>query len=273
MKRVSLAVMLLAAIALVVNTVFVDSRTRPAMARDGGQLIETPVVTANVKVEGNGPAIVFIHGFGAAIDWWDEIAPTLAKDHRAIRVDLIGHGGTAAPASGYTIEQQAALVSAILDKLGVERVTVIAHSMGGEVATALSEINPKRIERLIYIDSPPTAGTTFTIMTEAYLMPVLGELLRNSKPTGRFGPDSSRASHPVSRCRRYSSPTSSNTPTPLSAPRMKAASLTARRSRPMRGSPRSSRCRHCLRSSARATRSCRPGTRNISRRCRARRLR
>lgn len=177
MKRVSLAVMLLAAIALVVNTVFVDSRTRPAMARDGGQLIETPVVTANVKVEGNGPAIVFIHGFGAAIDWWDEIAPTLAKDHRAIRVDLIGHGGTAAPASGYTIEQQAALVSAILDKLGVERVTVIAHSMGGEVATALSEINPKRIERLIYIDSPPTAGTTFTIMTEAYLMPVLGELL------------------------------------------------------------------------------------------------
>ena len=136
MKRVSLAVMLLAAIALVVNTVFVDSRTRPAMARDGGQLIETPVVTANVKVEGNGPAIVFIHGFGAAIDWWDEIAPTLAKDHRAIRVDLIGHGGTAAPASGYTIEQQAALVSAILDKLGVERVTVIAHSMGGEVATA-----------------------------------------------------------------------------------------------------------------------------------------
>ena len=84
MKRVSLAVMLLAAIALVVNTVFVDSRTRPAMARDGGQLIETPVVTANVKVEGNGPAIVFIHGFGAAIDWWDEIAPTLAKDHRAL---------------------------------------------------------------------------------------------------------------------------------------------------------------------------------------------
>ena len=96
MKRVSLAVMLLAAIALVVNTVFVDSRTRPAMARDGGQLIETPVVTANVKVEGNGPAIVFIHGFGAAIDWWDEIAPTLAKDHRAIRVRsdrTWGHGG------------------------------------------------------------------------------------------------------------------------------------------------------------------------------------
>jgi pimeloyl-ACP methyl ester carboxylesterase len=49
--------------------------------------------------------------------------------------------------------------------------------MGGEVATALTELNPKRIERLIYIDSPPTAGTTFTVLTDAYMQPVLGEFL------------------------------------------------------------------------------------------------
>jgi pimeloyl-ACP methyl ester carboxylesterase len=175
--KVALVVLALIAAALFANTLIVDSRTRPAMARSGGQIIETPVTAANVAEAGTGPAIVMIHGFGAAIDWWDEIAPALATDHRVIRIDLIGHGGTAAPGSGYTIPHQAELVAAVLDRLGVDRVTVIGHSMGGEVATALAERNPARIAAMILIDSPPTAGTTFTIMTDAAMMPVLGELL------------------------------------------------------------------------------------------------
>jgi pimeloyl-ACP methyl ester carboxylesterase len=183
-----IAVVVLSVIALVINTIWVDSKTRPAAPRDGGQIIDTPIVPANVKVEGAGPPIVLIHGFGAAIDWWDDVAPALATDHRVIRIDLIGHGGTAAPGSGYSIERQGALVSAILDKLGVDRITVIGHSMGGVVATALAELKPERIERLIFIDSPPTAGTTFTILTEAYMQPVLGELLsqfRGDRALGR----------------------------------------------------------------------------------------
>jgi pimeloyl-ACP methyl ester carboxylesterase len=175
--KIALVVLALIAAALAANTLVVDSRTRPAMARSGGRIVETPVVAANVAEAGTGPAIVMIHGFGAAIDWWDEIAPALATDHRVIRIDLIGHGGTAAPASGYTIPRQAELVAAVLDRLGVDRVTVIGHSMGGEVATALAERNPARIAAMILIDSPPTAGTTFTIMTEATMTPVMSELL------------------------------------------------------------------------------------------------
>jgi pimeloyl-ACP methyl ester carboxylesterase len=175
--KAALVILALVAAALVANTLIVDSRTRPAMARSGGRIVETPVVAANVAEAGTGPVIVMIHGFGAAIDWWDEIAPALAIDHRVIRIDLIGHGGTAAPASRYTIERQAELVAAVLDRLGVDRFTVIGHSMGGEVATALTEKIPTRIAAIILIDSPPTAGTTFTIMTDAAMTPVLGELL------------------------------------------------------------------------------------------------
>jgi pimeloyl-ACP methyl ester carboxylesterase len=163
--------------ALAANTIWVDSRTRPAAPRDGGAIMETGVVPANVKVAGQGPAILLIHGFGAALDWWDEIAAPLAAQQRVIRVDLIGHGGTEAPSSGYSIERQAQLVAAVLDKLAVDRVTVIGHSMGGEVATALAEIKPERIERLILIDTPPTAGGTFSILTDACFTPVIGELL------------------------------------------------------------------------------------------------
>lgn len=163
--------------ALLGNMIWVDSRRRPASPREGGRIIDTHIEPANVSVEGEGPAVLLLHGFGAAIDWWDDVASSLALHHRVIRVDLIGHGGTAAPTAGYAIPRQAQLAAALLDRLVVAQVTVIGHSMGGEVAVALAEIQPQRVDRMILIDSPPTAETSFTIMTKVYLMPVIGELL------------------------------------------------------------------------------------------------
>lgn len=178
-RRLNWLVVVLAAVvaALAINTIAVDSRTRMAALRDGGHVVATGVVPANVEVEGRGPPIVLIHGFGAAIDWWDEISPALAADHRVIRVDLIGHGGTEAPASGYEIERQAALIKAVLDRLGIDRITGIGHSMGGEVATAFAESDPSRIERLVLIDSPPGIDATFNLLTRLAFTPVIGELL------------------------------------------------------------------------------------------------
>jgi pimeloyl-ACP methyl ester carboxylesterase len=169
------AIALAIAAVLAINSIFVDLETRPAMARSGGTLMETDVVTANVKVEGNGPPMVLIHGFGAALDWWDAIAPTLSDTHTVIRLDLIGHGGTEAPGSGYAIPRQAALVKAVLDELGIARVTVIGHSMGGEVATAFTVAHPESVERLVLIDSPPKPETNFDLMTRLGLKRVIGQ--------------------------------------------------------------------------------------------------
>jgi pimeloyl-ACP methyl ester carboxylesterase len=116
-----IAAVLVTGAALLANWRIVGAKVRNAAPRDGGKLIETEIVTANVKAEGAGPTIAMIHGFSAAIGWWDSISDDLATDHQVVRLDLIGHGGTAAPGSGYTIERQAALVSAVLDNLGVER--------------------------------------------------------------------------------------------------------------------------------------------------------
>lgn len=165
------------ALALAVNTVIVDRITRPALPRDGGQLLDTDIVTANVKIEGSGSPLLLIHGFSAALDWWDEIAPALAAKHRVIRLDLIGHGGTAAPRSGYSIERQAALVAAVLDQIGSGKLTVIGHSMGGEVAGALAAKRPDLVERLVLIDSPAENAVAFNPLTQTYLTPVIGQLL------------------------------------------------------------------------------------------------
>ncbi len=94
-----------------------------------------------------------------------------------IRLDLIGHGGTEAPARGYSIERQAALVAAVLDARNADKVTLIGHSMGGEVATALAEARPERIDRIILIDTPPAGIVAFDTLTRIYLSPIVGPLL------------------------------------------------------------------------------------------------
>ncbi|MFD0987132.1 alpha/beta fold hydrolase [Methyloligella solikamskensis] len=167
----------LVAVALAANTILVNRETRKAAPRDGGKIVDTPVVTANVKIEGDGPPLLLIHGFSAALDWWDEIAPALAKTHKVIRLDLIGHGGTEAPHAGYTIEDQAKLAGAVLDKLEIDSLPVIGHSMGGEVAGELAETRPGLVSRLVLIDSPANLSVSFNPATEAYLTPVLGQLL------------------------------------------------------------------------------------------------
>jgi pimeloyl-ACP methyl ester carboxylesterase len=174
---VALAVLAGLTIGFGANAYLVDGETRPAAARDGGNLVSADGIDANVRIDGKGPPVVLIHGFGAAIDWWDGIAPGLAQHHQVVRIDLIGHGGTAAPTEGYAIARQAALVGAVLDKLGLERVSVVGHSMGGEVATALTEARPGRIDRLVVIDTPPDATATFDILTDLYLQPMIGEAL------------------------------------------------------------------------------------------------
>jgi len=178
------AVLLTFAAVLALNSIFVDIQTRPAEARSGGTLIETDIVTANVKTEGDGPPVVLIHGFGAALDWWDEIAPALARTHRVIRLDLIGHGGTEAPGSGYAIERQAALVATVLDELDIARAVVVGHSMGGEVATAFTEANPGRVERLVLIDTPPAAEHSFGLGTQLAFRRLIGQGLWRVRTDG-----------------------------------------------------------------------------------------
>ena len=152
-----------------------DAQPRAAEPRTGGTLIQSLVV-ANVRDVGEGPAIVLIHGLSAAMDWWDPIIPTLAATHRVIAVDLIGHGGTEAPEAGYEIERHAALVSDLMAQLGVAEATIVGHSLGGQVATALAETYPGLVARLVIMNTP-AADVGFDLGERILEMPVVGQLL------------------------------------------------------------------------------------------------
>jgi pimeloyl-ACP methyl ester carboxylesterase len=97
--------------------------------------------------------------------------------------DLLGHGGSEKPREGYGMEQQARRVAAALDRLDVRRATVVGHSMGGIVATALREQRPQLVSSLVFLDSAPDDDDSKLPFTARLgTVPVLGEAIRRVVP-------------------------------------------------------------------------------------------
>jgi pimeloyl-ACP methyl ester carboxylesterase len=184
--KILIGVVLAFAVLLGLNAVVTDKETKGAeVTVAGGMILELDGGNVQVLDRGprNGRPIVLIHCFTCAIDWWDGMAPRLARDHRVVAIDLLGHGGSEKPGSGYSIENQANLVSGALSRLGVRDATVVGHSLGGPVAIALAEQSPRLVNRLVVIDSVPdrTYGDVGFI-GELPFRPVIGQALWRVKP-------------------------------------------------------------------------------------------
>ena len=112
----------------------------------------------HVVVDGpaDSPALLLIHGSAGSTAWWDPTVPELAEVFRVVRVDLLGHGCSTSPPGGYDIPTQAQRVGAALEHLDIDRATVVGHSMGCLVATALAEQRPGEIAGVALIDMGPS---------------------------------------------------------------------------------------------------------------------
>jgi pimeloyl-ACP methyl ester carboxylesterase len=98
---------------------------------------------------GEGPALLLVHGLGGCWQWWLENIPALASTSRVIAVDLPGFGESEAlPAPGAMETHVGALV-ALLDQLGLSRVTLVGHSMGGLIAMMFAAAHPERLDGLV----------------------------------------------------------------------------------------------------------------------------
>lgn len=104
-------------------------------------------------VEGQGPAVVLLHGFASSLKTWKDIVPRLAENHRVVALDLKGFGWTDRPEGDYSPQAQARLVFALLDQLGIDRAAVVGHSWGASVALAMALESPERIDRLVLYDA------------------------------------------------------------------------------------------------------------------------
>jgi len=105
------------------------------------------------RVAGSGPPIVLIHGMLNSSSHWREVALNLARDYTVVAPDLIGHGASAAPRGDYSLGAHAASIRDLLAAVGVDRATIVGHSLGGGVAMQFFYQFPQRIERLVLISS------------------------------------------------------------------------------------------------------------------------
>ncbi len=120
--------------------------------RSTSQFVCASGFTWHVQRMGTGPALLLIHGTGAATHSWRALAPLLAKKFDVIALDLPGHGFTQAPRRGaYSLPQMAASLAALIASLGVAPQYVIGHSAGAAVAIRMAldgSIRPQRIVSL-----------------------------------------------------------------------------------------------------------------------------
>jgi len=103
--------------------------------------------------EGEGDAVVLIHGFASSLDAWSGVRPVLARSHRVLAMDLKGFGWSERAEGDYSPQAQARLVLALMDQRGIERAAVVAHSYGSSVALALALMAPDRVSRIALYDA------------------------------------------------------------------------------------------------------------------------
>ena len=103
--------------------------------------------------EGEGPAVVLIHGFASSLDNWRNVRPVLRRNHRVIALDLKGFGWSDRPEGDYSPEEQARIVLALMNELRVERAAIVGHSWGASVALSVALIAPDRVTRLALYDA------------------------------------------------------------------------------------------------------------------------
>jgi pimeloyl-ACP methyl ester carboxylesterase len=102
---------------------------------------------------GSGPPVVLIHGMVNSSRHWREVALALADEHTVIAPDLIGHGDSATPRGDYSLGAHAASIRDLLAVIGIDRATIVGHSLGGGVAMQFFYQFPQRTERLVLISS------------------------------------------------------------------------------------------------------------------------
>lgn len=168
------------------NALVVSRSARAAEPFAGGRVLALDGPDLNVKEYGPASerAVVLLHGYSASVEWWDRVAAAML-DQRVIAVDLVGHGGSEAPRdeTDYHIDGQARAVRRALDALNVRHAVLVGHSMGGNVAIAVAEQDPERVERVVVSDTPAEAAMVETpALAGLACTPVIGPAVDRLRP-------------------------------------------------------------------------------------------
>jgi len=128
---------------------------RQALAHRPHRTAVVDGLTVHYRDEGEGPAVVLIHGMGGSMDNFRRTFDLLVgAGFRTVAVDLPGFGySDRAPWADLSPQGHARTVLGLLDKLGIDKASLIGHSLGGAIALHFARLHPERVERLVLVSS------------------------------------------------------------------------------------------------------------------------
>lgn len=103
---------------------------------------------------GAGPAVVLLHGYPQ--DWyeWHRVMPRLTRQFTVVAVDLRGVGRSGVTADGYDVETLAGDIHSLVQHLGLERIYLAGHDIGGMVTYAYARMYPETLRGAMILDVP-----------------------------------------------------------------------------------------------------------------------
>ena len=126
---------------------------------------ETPRISAHIATSADGvpiaydvsgegtPALVLVHGWSCDRSYWRAQVESFSRDFRVVAVDLAGHGESGLGREEWTIDAFGRDVAAVVERLGLQRVILVGHSMGGDVIAETARRLPGRVSGLIWVDT------------------------------------------------------------------------------------------------------------------------
>lgn len=142
--------------------------------RDG----EVDGLTLHYLTEGRGVPVLLVHGLGGFAEAWRHNLGALGRHARAIAVDLPGFGHSAKPPGPYRLAFFVRALESFRSALGLDRLALVGHSLGGAVAAAYALAYPSRVERLVLLAAVvPGFNYRVSWVYRLLAMPALGELV------------------------------------------------------------------------------------------------
>ena len=102
-------------------------------------------VDCSYSIKGTGPAVFFVHGIGARKTSWDEVCKFLEKDFTCISYYLRGHGDSPKGFLPYSLEELVNDLETLRQKLNIEKIHIVGHSLGGMIGPAYTKSFPENV--------------------------------------------------------------------------------------------------------------------------------
>jgi 3-oxoadipate enol-lactonase len=106
------------------------------------------------EVLGRGKPLIFLHGWVGSWRYWLPSMQAASTSYRTYALDLWGFGDTAKVSDRYTLDQQVRLIDLFLQELGIRKIAMIGHGLGGVIAMLYASMHKTTVDRVMAISLP-----------------------------------------------------------------------------------------------------------------------